>query len=73
VKRPLRGAPGPTPKRSLPPPPSRASRRRHVDPDEKAIAARIASGEDPEAFLCIDCACWMLEPAYCLCRERALW
>jgi len=48
-------------------------RRQEPHPDEAAIESRIAAGEDVEAFLCIECFCWMLEPAYCLCRERALW
>jgi hypothetical protein len=51
----------------------RTPRVRRSDPDEAAIERRIASGEAPEAFLCVECWCWMLEPAYCLCRERALW
>jgi hypothetical protein len=50
---------------------ARSSRRAH--PDEAAIDRRIAAGEDPEIFLCLECRCWMLEPAYCLCLERALW
>jgi hypothetical protein len=37
------------------------------------IDRRIAAGEDPQAFLCVECWCWMVEPAYCLCHERALW
>jgi hypothetical protein len=48
-----------------------APRRPH--PDEATVEARIAAGEAPEAFLCVECVCWMLDPAYCLCRERALW
>jgi hypothetical protein len=55
--------------RRVPPRP----RARRPDPDERAIEARIAAGEDPETFLCWECFCWMLEPAYCLCRERAPW
>jgi len=50
---------------------ARSSRRAH--PDEAAIDRRIADGADPEIFLCLECRCWMLEPAYCLCLERALW
>jgi hypothetical protein len=50
---------------------TRQTRRPH--PDEAAIDRRIAGGEAAEAFLCVECWCWMLEPAYCLCRERALW
>jgi hypothetical protein len=50
---------------------TRPARRPH--PDEIAIERRIAGGEAAEAFLCVECWCWMLEPAYCLCRERALW
>ena len=46
---------------------------RRPHPDEAAIARRIAAGEDAEIFLCVECWCWMLDPAYCLCRERALW
>ena len=49
----------------------RPSRRPH--PDEAAVDRRIAAGEDAEIFLCVECWCWMLDPAYCLCRERALW
>jgi hypothetical protein len=48
-------------------------RRSRPHPDEAAIEARIAAGEPAETFLCASCFCWMLEPAYCLCRERALW
>jgi hypothetical protein len=50
----------------------RAKRRRRPHRDERVIEARIAAGESPESFLCLDCFCWMLEPAYCLCRLRAL-
>jgi hypothetical protein len=55
--------------------PARASRRRRSrpHPDEASIEARIAAGEDADSFLCLDCFCWLLEPAYCLCGERALW
>jgi hypothetical protein len=49
----------------------RRARRPH--PDEATVDARIAAGEAPETFLCVECFCWMVEPAYCLCRERALW
>jgi hypothetical protein len=48
-------------------------RRRRPHPDEASIETRIAAGEDADTFLCLDCFCWLLEPAYCLCRERALW
>jgi len=58
---------------SAPRPPRSRSRRRRPDPEEALIDARIAAGEDPEAFLCLECFCWMVEPAYCLCRERAIW
>jgi hypothetical protein len=47
--------------------------RRRPDPDARAIETRIRAGEDAEQFLCLDCYCWMLEPAYCLCRERPIW
>jgi hypothetical protein len=50
---------------------ARPPRRSH--PDEAVIERRIAAGEDPRIFLCVECWCWMLDPAYCLCRERALW
>jgi hypothetical protein len=50
--------------------PRRARRPPH--PDEAAVEVRIAAGEPPETFLCVECSCWMLDPAYCLCRERAL-
>jgi hypothetical protein len=53
-----------------------ARRRRRAPrphPDEATIDRRVAAGEDPEIFLCVECGCWMLDPAYCLCRERALW
>jgi hypothetical protein len=39
---------------------------------EAAIARRVAAGEDGEAFLCIDCFCWSLEPAFCGCWTRAV-
>jgi hypothetical protein len=39
---------------------------------DAVIAKRIAAGEDPEAFLCIDCVCWHVEPALCACWSRAL-
>jgi len=42
-------------------------------PDEAEIERRIAAGAQAEDFLCIECQCWMVEPAYCLCRERAPW
>jgi hypothetical protein len=58
---------------SKPPVRRRAVRTRRPHPDEAAIERRIAGGEPPAAFLCVECWCWMLEPAYCLCRERALW
>ena len=54
-------------KNPAPPPP-----RKPLDL-ASAIERRIAGGEAAEAFLCVECWCWMLEPAYCLCRERALW
>jgi hypothetical protein len=61
--------------RSTPTRPKRAPRRpaRRAHPDEATIEVRIAAGEEPETFLCVECFCWMLEPAYCLCRERAIW
>jgi hypothetical protein len=46
-------------------------RRPHLD--EATIEARISAGEDWSAFLCLECDCWLLDPAYCLCRERAPW
>ena len=42
--------------------PRSPSRRRRPDPEEALIDARIAAGEDPEAFLCLECFCWMIEP-----------
>ena len=47
--------------------------RRRPDREARAIELRIVAGEAPETFLCIECECWMIEPAYCLCRERAIW
>jgi hypothetical protein len=46
-------------------------RPRPADADA-AIEKRIAAGEEPEAFLCIDCVCWSLEPLFCGCWTRAL-
>ena len=51
--------------------PSR-KRVRRDDPVERAIAKRIAAGEDPEAFLCIDCYCWSEDPVFCGCWARAV-
>ena len=48
-------------------------RRRVPDPEALLIEARITAGADPESFLCVECDCWLLEPAYCLCRERPIW
>ncbi len=39
---------------------------------EAAIAKRIAAGESADAFLCVDCSCWSLEPAFCGCWVRAV-
>jgi len=36
------------------------------------IDKRIAAGEQPEAFLCIDCFCWSVDPAFCACWSRAV-
>ena len=47
--------------------------RRRPDPEARAVEARIEAGEEAERFLCLECHCWMLEPAYCLCRERPIW
>ncbi len=66
----MRGAPK---ARSAKRPPRRLRPARRPHPDERAIDRRIAAGENPEIFLCVECWCWMLDPAYCLCRERALW
>jgi hypothetical protein len=49
-----------------------ARRRSRPDPTEAAIAKRIAAGEQADAFLCIDCFCWSLEPAFCGCWARAV-
>jgi hypothetical protein len=46
-------------------------RRRGAD-HETAIEKRIAAGEDPEGFLCIDCYCWSLDPVFCGCWARAV-
>jgi hypothetical protein len=51
--------------------PAAAKRRRGAD-HESAIEKRIAAGEDPEAFLCIDCYCWSLDPVFCGCWARAV-
>ena len=48
----------------------RPVRGRPVDHDA-AIEKRIAAGEEAEAFLCIDCFCWSLEPVFCGCWARA--
>jgi hypothetical protein len=53
--------------RALPPP----KRTRRQDPESR-IEKRIAAGEEPEAFLCIDCFCWSLEPVFCGCWARAI-
>ena len=52
-------------------PPRRRKPARPNDHDA-AIDKRIAAGEEPEAFLCIDCFCWSLEPAFCGCWARAV-
>jgi hypothetical protein len=39
---------------------------------DAAIARRVSRGEPADAFLCIDCLCWSLEPAYCGCWARAV-
>ena len=39
---------------------------------EEAIEKRIAAGEEPESFLCVDCFCWSLEPVFCGCWARAV-
>ena len=50
----------------------RKTARRGRDAHEALIAKRIAAGEEPEAFLCIDCVCWHVEPALCACWTRAI-
>ena len=50
----------------------RKTARRVRDVHEALIAKRVAAGEDPEAFLCVDCMCWHAEPAFCACWSRAL-
>ena len=39
---------------------------------DAVIAKRIAAGEDPESFLCVDCLCWHVDPAFCACWSRAV-
>jgi hypothetical protein len=58
-------------KRPAPSAPTR-KRARRPDPVERAIAKRIAAGEEPEAFLCIDCYCWSEDPVFCGCWARAV-
>ena len=50
--------------------PSRPRRRR--DPVDVEIDRRIANGEEAETFLCLDCHCWHLDPAFCACWTRAV-
>ncbi len=47
-------------------------RARKPDTHEATIGKRIAAGEDPEAFLCIDCYCWSVDPVFCGCWARAV-
>jgi hypothetical protein len=51
---------------------ARRKRARRAADSEAAIEKRIAAGEEPEAFLCIDCFCWSLEPVFCGCWARAV-
>ena len=50
----------------------RKTARRIRDAHDALIAKRIKAGEEPEAFLCIDCVCWHVEPAFCACWTRAI-
>lgn len=60
-----------TPRRPARSAPGRRKRPRTAD-WEADIEKRIAAGEEPEAFLCIDCFCWSLEPVFCGCWARAI-
>jgi hypothetical protein len=51
---------------------SSRKRARKRDPHDAAIDKRIAAGDDPEAFLCLDCYCWSVDPVFCGCWARAV-